>query len=197
MDLLPKYYLDNKFMESIQKVLTLNIDTLRTDLEKVNDELFIIRAEKLLTRYEKAFKIETDINLDIDSRINRIKAKLVALPVFNKETIKNIFSNFDVEVIEDNSNYSFKINLISENGFKEMGYLYKEVEELKPAHLNLSYINTSRTKEFININSFSIYAETISVLPFSVKSIESNCELNIGTSLISGESIEIKPKGEI
>lgn len=196
INLLPKYYTDNEEMKKIQDILTIAVENLRNNLDRTNNEMFITSCEKLISRYEKVFDIETDITLDLQSRIDRVKAKLVTLPVFNKETIKNIFSEFEVEVIENIDDYSFTINLISEVGFKEMDYLYKDVDELKPAHLKLNYKNTSKNKGFINLNSFSIFSETVSILPYSVENIDTKAEISIGLGLVSSESINLNPKEE-
>lgn len=194
INLLPKFYTDNESMKKIQDILTTEIENLRNNLDKINNEMFIISCEKLISRYEKVFDIETDISLDIQSRIDRVKAKLTTLPVFNKETIKNIFSEFEVEVTENIDDYSFTINLISEVGFKEMNYLYKDVDELKPAHLKLNYKNVSKNKGFINLNSFSIFSEIVSILPYTVENIDLKTNLTFGTGIISSEEIILKPK---
>lgn len=196
INLLPGYYSDNESMKKIQDILTDAVENLRNNLDKTNNEMFITSCENLISRYEKVFDIETDISLDIQSRIDRVKAKLVTLPVFNKETIKNIFSEFEVEVTENIDDYSFTINLISEVGFKEMDYLYKDVDDLKPAHLKLNYKNTSKNKGFINLNSFSVFSESVSILPYRVENIDTKTEISIGFGVISSESINLNPKEE-
>lgn len=196
INLLPGYYSDNESMKKIQDILTDAVENLRNNLDKTNNEMFITSCENLISRYEKVFDIETDISLDIQSRIDRVKAKLVTLPVFNKETIKNIFSEFEVEVTENIDDYSFTINLISEVGFKEMDYLYKDVDDLKPAHLKLNYKNTSKNKGFINLNSFSVFSESVSILPYRVENIDTKIEISIGFGVISSESINLNPKEE-
>ena len=196
INLLPGYYSDNESMKKIQDILTDAVENLRNNLDKTNNEMFITSCENLISRYEKVFDIETDISLDIQSRIDRVKDKLVTLPVFNKETIKNIFSEFEVEVTENIDDYSFTINLISEVGFKEMDYLYKDVDDLKPAHLKLNYKNTSKNKGFINLNSFSVFSESVSILPYRVENIDTKTEISIGFGVISSESINLNPKEE-
>ena len=154
--LLPDYYRNNKTMEELQSILSADINNLASSLNKTIDQCFINTATSLLSRYEKIYGIQVDVNKSNEFRRERIRAKIRGSGTVTKELIKNVaqaFSGGEVEVIEDSSNYNFIIRFIGIRGIpKNMQGLINAIEEIKPAHLGYSFKYTYTTWDFIEKN---------------------------------------------
>ena len=73
--------------------------------------------------------------------------------------------------------------------------MYNSIEELKPAHLNVSYLMTSQTKEKINIGTTTLCGETITVYPYKAKEIEGNVKVELSGALDTQyEIVTVYPK---
>lgn len=143
MTLLPPYYEQNETMKKLQEVLSAESDKLETQLSNVVAECFVNTAGAMLSRYERIYGIEIDIAKSKTFRRERIKAKIAGVGTTTKQMIKNVsasYSNGDVEVIEDNGNSKFVIKFVGTLGIPEnMADLKLTIEEIKPAHLDVTY----------------------------------------------------------
>ena len=152
--LLPDYYRNNKTMEELQSILSADINNLASSLNKTIDQCFINTATSLLSRYEKIYGIQVDVNKSNEFRRERIRAKIRGTGTVTKQMIKEVaksYSNGEVEVIEDNANYRFVIKFVGTLGIPaNMADLTLTIEEIKPAHLSFFFEYTYRTYNDIN-----------------------------------------------
>lgn len=152
--LLPDYYVQNKTMNKLQEILTVETKTLDDQLSNIISECFVSTASTMLSRYEKIYGIEVDIAKSKTFRRERIKAKIVGIGTTTKQMIQDVsanYSNGSVEVIEDNKNRRFIIKFVGTLGIPEnLADLKLTIEEIKPAHLAVTYEYVYNTWRNIN-----------------------------------------------
>ncbi len=143
MELLPPYYEQNETMKKLQEILSVESDKLDNQLSSVVAECFVNTASAMLSRYERIYGIEIDIAKSKTFRRERIKAKIAGVGTTTKQMIQNVsasYSNGAVDVIEDNENSKFVIKFVGTLGIPEnMADLKLTIEEIKPAHLDVTY----------------------------------------------------------
>ena len=151
IEILPDYYDNNETMQELQEILSQRSDDLERGLLNAVEQVFWVKAtgEGLLPRYEKIFGIVPD---DIGSdkyRRERIAAKVSGIGTTTKAMIKDVssrYSNGEVEITEDNANSRFVIRFVGTLGIPgNMEGLKKTIEEIKPAHLGVSYVYVYNT----------------------------------------------------
>jgi len=157
MTLLPDYYKGNVTMEELQNILGKDINELEDSLNETINQCFVNTASTLLSRYEKIFGIQVDVNKSGDFRRERIRAKIRGTGTVTKQMIANAaaaYSNGEVKVIENPENYSFIIKFTGAKGIPaNISDLAITIEEIKPAHLTFSFEYTWITwNEFDNYN---------------------------------------------
>lgn len=157
--MLPDYYKGNLTMEELQKILSADINLAAAKLDEVIDQCFVNTATSLLSRYEKMYGIEVDITKSNRFRRERIRAKIRGAGTVTKQMIMDTaasYSNGEVEVIENYSDYSFKIRFVGIRGIPaNLRDLTMTVEEIKPAHLNFTFEFT-----YLTWNEFDLYNKT-------------------------------------
>lgn len=141
--LLPEYYDKNVTMQTLQSILSAATDDLEEGLSSTISECFTGTASALLSRYEQLFGLEVDVSKSDMFRRERIAAKLSGAGTTTKEMIVDVasrYSNGSVEVIEDNANSQFTIKFVGTRGIPgNMSDLKLTIEEIKPAHLAVTY----------------------------------------------------------
>lgn len=146
-------------METLQGVLSTDINTLAGKLDETIDECFVNTASTLLSRYEEIYGIQVDVNKSDEFRRERIRAKIRGIGTVTKQMIIDTaasYSNGKVEVVEDPANYSFKIKFVGVRGIPaNMADLTLTIEEIKPAHLAFTFEYT-----YITWNEFDSYNKT-------------------------------------
>jgi len=145
----PDYYNTSKVMEQINGTNAIELDLLNLSIKDTSNQMLINTATTSLSRWEKVLGLDNANNYNTDYRRTRILSKLKGQGTFTISFLKNIassFENSDVEVIEDNSNYCFKVKFINMKGVPpNLDDLKAIIEELKPAHLGVNYIFTFLT----------------------------------------------------
>lgn len=130
----------NSLMEDLFNSIEMQVDTGRKDISQYNTYTFIIDStEETISRWEKFMELKPVDNYSLQDRIERviytIQAKGLFTPSFLKEQAK-IFTNGEIEVIENFNDYHFIITFTSVIGIPPNMDNFKEMIELnKPAHL--------------------------------------------------------------
>lgn len=180
MELLPDYYRGNFTMEELQGILNIDINALANNFDETIDQCFVNTASSLLSRYEKIYGIEVDVSKSNSFRRERIRAKIRGTGTVTKQMIMDTaasYSNGEVEVIENFSDYSFRIKFVGTLGIPaNMADLKLTIEEIKPAHLSFTfeftYITWNEVEDYnytwdewnaLNLtwNEFEVYREVI------------------------------------
>lgn len=156
---MPSYYQTSKVMDNICNVNAIELNNFNIQLQNTLNQFFIDTADFTLERWEKEFGIEVNTNLDSAYRISRIKSKMRGQGTCTITLIKNVadsFTNGDVDVIEDNINYQFTIKFTSILGIPpNMDDLRKAIEDIKPAHLGVTFEFTYNTYSILSNQTYS------------------------------------------
>ncbi|WP_278572163.1 putative phage tail protein [Fusobacterium ulcerans] len=130
----------NSLIEDLFNSIEMQVDIGRKDISQYNAYTFIIDStEETISRWEKFMELKAVSNYSLQDRIERviytIQAKGIFTPSFLKEQAK-IFTNGEIEVIENFNDYHFIISFTSVIGIPPNMDNFKEMVDLnKPAHL--------------------------------------------------------------
>ena len=133
----------NSLQKDLIKTLDLMCKFVKNDIQKYKKLLFIaFFNEQQVANYERFMELDYKNGWSLQDRKDRIIYTLLSKNIFTPHVLKeqaNIFTNGEIEVIEDYGNYSFIIKFTSIVGippnldnFKNFIYINK------PAHLNFS-----------------------------------------------------------
>ena len=138
---LPSFY-DNYITKPIQDSFTVEADLMNDKVEKTLEQFFVDSATYGLDYWEKMLGISKN-TFDIQTRRENIKAKMRSRGTTTVSVIKNIceaYSNGEVDIIVNHSDYSFVIDFIGSIGIpRAFAELDKTINEIKPCHLAHSY----------------------------------------------------------
>ena len=143
---MPKYYKNSTVVDNLTTPIDLENENTIKLINETIDQFYVSTAtEKTLNRYEENYGLPINPSgLTLDERRSRIKAKMRMYGVVNKEMIQsvvNAWSNADVEITEDYSNYTVIIEFVNSIGIpSNMDNVYEAVNEIIPAHLIVIYI---------------------------------------------------------
>ena len=138
---LPSFY-DNYITKPIQDSFTVEANLMNDKVEKTLEQFFVDSATYGLDYWEKMLGISKN-TFDIQTRRENIKAKMRSRGTTTVSFIKNIceaYSNGEVDIIVNHSDYSFVIDFIGTIGIpRAFAELDKAINEIKPCHLAHSY----------------------------------------------------------
>ena len=179
MQHMPKYYRDIVEIEELQNAIDLQLDELDIMSNEVLKQFFIYTATWSLPIWERIFGLTVgDTTGNLKERRENIISKLRSYGTTTKEMIARVakaFTNGEIEVIEDNSNYSFTIKFTSIVGIPDnLENFKKVVDTIKPAHLNFNvefrynthnqigylYQNSLKTKKHTELFDTRLYNDT-------------------------------------
>lgn len=149
IDLLPSNFKNSAEVVELQEAFNTQTDAIAYAKEDFFKQLDVNTATWGLTYWEKAYGIKTDITKSYSYRRSRILSKMRGQGTTTKAMIKNTaesFSNGEVDVIENNLQYTFTVKFIGARGIPpSLDDLKSAVEEIKPAHLDVVYLFTYLT----------------------------------------------------
>lgn len=179
MQHMPKYYRDIVEIEELQNAIDLQLDELDIMSNEVLKQFFIYTATWSLPIWERIFGLTVgDTTSNLKERRENIISKLRSYGTTTKEMIARVakaFTKGEIEVIEDNPNYSFTINFTSIVGIPDnLENFKKAVATIKPAHLNFNvefrynthnqigylYQNSLKTKKHTELFDTRLYNDT-------------------------------------
>ena len=138
---LPSFY-DNYITKPIQDSFTVEANSINDEVEKTLNQFFVDSATYGLNKWETMLGISKNNN-DVQTRRENIKAKMRSRGTTTVSAIKNIceaYSNGEVDIIVNHSDYSFVIDFIGSIGIpRAFAELDKTINEIKPCHLAHSY----------------------------------------------------------
>ncbi len=133
----------NTLQEDLIRTLDLICEYAKNDIQKYKELLFIaFFNEQQVANYERFMELDYKNGWSLQDRKDRIIYTLLSKNIFTPHVLKEqakIFTNGEIEVIENYNDYSFIIKFTSVvgipqnlNNFKNFIYINK------PAHLNFS-----------------------------------------------------------
>ena len=141
---LPEYYATSEVIDNINNAIALEIEKIRLEYISILNQFRVNTADTLtMERWENEFNLPIANNYDLSYRRSKVLSRLRGSGTVNAALIKNVaesFENGTVDVIEDSANYSFTIKFVSTLGIPpNLDDLKDTIEELKPAHLSVTY----------------------------------------------------------
>ncbi|WP_446897410.1 YmfQ family protein [Clostridium sp. LBM24168] len=190
---------DSKIEQAIYEAIGSEFDSLEEAVADVKLQLFPQTATWGLAWWEKRLGLQTNLSEDLEKRRKKVIVKLQTrwpMTPLNMANIISTYTSADVHIIENVAPYTFEVDLLSNNGFPEdLIDLYKTVKRIKPSHEGVRYKLTSITNMNIYYAAASISGETITVYPWTPKSIESRGTINLATASANNtETISVYPK---
>lgn len=154
MKYLPGYYRTSKVINNLMDSESRELEEFKARLDKTLNQFFVDLADTSLERWESELGIEVNKNKPLDQRRSVIKSKLRGSGTVTVRLIKNVsesFSNGEVDVIEENSKYSFTVKFVGVKGTPpNIEDLRRAIEEIKPAHLTFEFEYTYNTYDAIS-----------------------------------------------
>ena len=133
----------NSLQEDLIRTLDLICEYAKNDIQKYKELLFIaFFNEQQVANYEKFMELDYKNGWSLQDRKDRIIYTLLSKNIFTPQVLKEqakIFTNGEIEVIENYNDYSFIIKFTSIVGIPQNLDNFKNFIYInKPAHLNFS-----------------------------------------------------------
>jgi uncharacterized protein YmfQ (DUF2313 family) len=161
---MPSFYENSGMMMNLYQVEDTEIQHLKESLESTLNQYFIESADKTIDRWEKEVGLPKS-NLPLDQRRSTIMSKLRGygtVTVSKLSTVCAAYGNGDVQIIERPESYEFEIKFNSIMGIPpNIDDLKKVIEEIKPAHLGVTYVYTYLTMGELSSYDFSMSQMTL------------------------------------
>nr|DAS13012.1 MAG TPA: tail protein [Caudoviricetes sp.] len=133
----------NSLQKDLIRTLDLICEYAKNDIQKYKELLFIaFFNEQQVANYERFMELDYKSGWSLQDRKDRIIYTLLSKNIFTPHVLKEqakIFTNGEIEVIENYNDYSFIIKFISVVGIPSNLDNFKNFIHInKPAHLNFS-----------------------------------------------------------
>lgn len=149
MDQYPLFWRGSPETVAIIEALGGETDTLRASLRDLLAQCNVGTATWGLELWERQVGLDTDVSKSNADRRSRILSRLRGTGTVTVAMIQNVaesFSNGEVDVLEDPSNYHFDVKFVGTLGIPpNMADLTAALDEIKPAHLTYAYIYVYNT----------------------------------------------------
>lgn len=154
----------NTLQEDLIRTLDLICEYAKNDIQKYKELLFIaFFNEQQVANYERFMELDYKNGWSLQDRKDRIIYTLLSKNIFTTHVLKEqakIFTNGEIEVIEDYGNYSFTIKFTSVVGIPQNLDNFKNFIHInKPAHLNFKIefrYNTHNQVAYLLHNSLKV-----------------------------------------
>ena len=154
----------NSLQEDLIRTLDLMCEYAKNDIQKYKELLFIaFFNEKQIANYERFMELDYKSGWSLQDRKDRIIYTLLSKNIFTPQVLKEqakIFTNGEIEVIENYNDYSFMIKFTSVVGIPQNLDNFKNFIYInKPAHLNFSIefrYNTHNQVAYLLHNSLKL-----------------------------------------
>ena len=133
----------NSLQKDLIRTLDLMCEYVKNDIQKYKELLFIVFFnEQQVANYERFMELDYKNGWSLQDRKDRIIYTLLSKNIFTPQVLKEqakIFTNGEIEVIENYNDYSFIIKFTSVVGIPSNLDNFKNFIHInKPAHLNFS-----------------------------------------------------------
>ena len=154
----------NSLQEDLIRTLDLICEYAKNDIQKYKELLFIaFFNEQQVANYERFMELDYKNGWSLQDRKDRITYTLLSKNIFTPHVLKEqakIFTNGEIEVIENYNDYSFIIKFTSVVGIPQNLDNFKNFIYInKPAHLNFKIefrYNTHNQVAYLTHNSLKL-----------------------------------------
>ena len=144
-----EFIAENVTFQRIYNAQGIELDNINAIAQDIVNQCFVDTATWGLDYWETMLKIPTDYSKPDDYRRTVIKSKIRGFGTVSVILIQNVaesFENGDINIIENPGNYSFEVKFVGMRGIPpNLDDLKNAIEEIKPAHLGVTYTFTYTT----------------------------------------------------
>lgn len=137
-DSMPTYYTESPEVIAIMDANATEIERKRAEAADLQAQLFVTTATWGLDDWERVLALSPRPNSSLSARRNRIIARLngtaPATVAYLTEVINAHVVNKSALIVEYNGEYRFEV-VIPVDQLRDTGVIYREINEVKPAHL--------------------------------------------------------------
>ncbi len=148
---LPRYYEDIRESRAIVNPQSAEFERLNGAIRDVLDQYFVDRATWGLAYWERAFGITIDESKPRGQRRSVIKSKMRGAGTVTVDFVKDVaeaYDNGEVEVTEDNANYTIIVTFVGTRGVPpNLADTERALRDIIPAHLDVKFEFTFLTWE--------------------------------------------------
>lgn len=152
----PPFIIQSKTFQAVYNVQGEELDRLNADVLDIISQCFIDTATWGLKYWEKFFGIQINESKETEYRRSVVKSKMRGASTVTVNLIQNVaesYENGEVDITENPSNYSFDVKFVGVRGIPpNLDDLKAAIEEIKPAHLAVTYTFT-----YITWDEFDTY----------------------------------------
>jgi Uncharacterized protein conserved in bacteria (DUF2313). len=163
----PPFIYNMGIMKTIYNSQGAELGSLYYYIHDLLKQCFIDTATWGLSNWEEEFGIITNLSLSYEQRREILKAKKRGQGTTTKAMLKNAaqaFSGGEVNILEDNANYSFTVQFIGIKGIPHnIQAFINMLEDIKPAHLGYTFKYTYSNWDYLdskNLTYNSVEANT-------------------------------------
>ncbi|MFV0517823.1 MAG: putative phage tail protein [Aminipila sp.] len=136
---MPSYYKNSNVFKALLKSFINEINKNNYSISDLENQLFVDTATWGLVIWERELRLSSDLEKSYEERREIVKSKLRGTGTCTIEMIKNTalaYTNAEIEVVEDNPNYTFIIKFVSVKGIPADIEVFKNtIDSIKPAHM--------------------------------------------------------------
>ena len=140
---MPNYYRTSQVIKRITDSEDKELILFGQRISNTLNQFFVDLADSSLERWEEELGIPVNNSKPVEFRRSVIKSKLRGTGTVTVQLIKNVsesYSNGEVDVTENNPANTFTITFVGTVGIPpNLDDLKNAIEEIKPAHLDVSY----------------------------------------------------------
>ncbi|MDD4390327.1 MAG: YmfQ family protein [Eubacteriales bacterium] len=153
MKYMPDYYRKSEVFINLLTAFTKALNDNNHSIEDLGNQLFVDKATWGLDIWEKELNIYTDLSKPYTDRREFIKSRLRGSGTCTIEMIKNTalaYTNAEIDVIENNPDYSFVIKFVGVKGIpNDVNSFKRTIDTIKPAHLVYTVEYSYNTHNFL------------------------------------------------
>lgn len=150
----PPFINNMSIMKTIYNSQGAELGSLYYYIHDLLKQCFIDTATWGLSNWEEEFGIITNLSLSYEQRREILKAKKRGQGTTTKAMLKNAaqaFSGGEVNILEDNVNYSFTVQFIGVKGIpRNIQAFINMLEDIKPAHLGYTFKYTYTNWDYLD-----------------------------------------------
>lgn len=169
---MPRYYRNSDYVKDITNPMDIENDRLEQARLNMLNQFNVGSATYRLKDFEKEYGLPIEpLGITTEERRSRIKARMRSIGTITTQAIKTVVDswvNGNVDIVENPSNYSFLIKFTDVRGIpSNMQDVYNAIEEIKPAHLAVSYEFKYNTVKDLNNKNLKV----VDLLPHTVSEL--------------------------
>lgn len=199
LDSLPPYYQESPEANAIMRGNASEFERKRAEAQDLLDQMFVSTATWGLEYWDRVLDLPLAPRMTLKGRRNRILAKINGASTASIANLENIvnahLTKRTAKIVEVNHEYRFVVEIEANEsaGFLEIA---KDLNEVKPAHLDYAFRQNVRSSTFFSTSLLT--GEEVSVYPWSPTSIETKGYVGIGSYIYDYDTTNVYPqKGDL